>query len=291
MSEKYTKKFWLSFPLWFFKDQRMWEIRDKHKEIGALIVYHFLFLAGECESGGFLIMNERPITVVGFCSSQHFDKDVCQQVFKDMLDVGLAVFENGMWGVSKKIWDELSRYENDREKNRLKTANRRAMMSGGEIISETEIETSTGRTHSPSQPKKSKKKLESKAVSAEAVRLAELLAAQILDYTPDYIHLRNDRRDKTLAKYVKEIDHILSIDKRDPVEVEKIILFATNDRIPRSNSSFCWANIIQSASKLREKYETLRNQAKFNCTSSQLNQSPKQIDSAEVLSIMSSMQC
>jgi hypothetical protein len=286
--KKTTTKIYLTYPLSLFSDQRMSELRDDYGDTGELIVYRFFGLAGRCDSSGYLLMNDRPISVRGFCSSQRFEPTMCEKVFGEMLEMGLAVFENGMWGVSEEIWDELSRYENDREKNRLKTATRRARVAAedGELPSaETEA---VSEELPPSPPPVEKKPKVARPINAEAIRLAGLLASQILDYTPDYIYLRGNRKVRALNKYAKEIDLMITRDKRDPQEIERVILWATNDRTRRGSRNFCWADNIKSADSFREKYETLRTQADANGTPTQALQKPE-IDSAEVLSLMASI--
>ena len=73
-------------------------------------------------------------------------------------------------------------------------------------------------------------------------RLSELLLNKILERR--YTFKKPD-----LQKWGKEINKMIRIDKRDPIEIEKIINWCQNDNF--------WQNNILSMSKLREQYDKL----------------------------------
>ena len=78
--------------------------------------------------------------------------------------------------------------------------------------------------------------------NSDEVRLSELLLNKILERRPTY-------KKPNIQNWCKDIDKMIRIDKRYPVEIEKIINWCQND-------SF-WKNNILSMDKLRKQYDQL----------------------------------
>jgi hypothetical protein len=95
----------------------------------------------------------------------------------------------------------------------------------------------------PDKPIPIKKTDEPKAFPAEAVELAELLKAQILNNNA------KARIPQNITGWADEMDKLMRIDNRTQDEIRSVILFCQKD-------PFWLANIL-SANKLREKYDQL----------------------------------
>lgn len=80
-------------------------------------------------------------------------------------------------------------------------------------------------------------------------RLAEKLFHRILE-------LDSDHKKPDLQKWAHHIDLLIRIDRKNPIEIGKIIDLAHDDLKPRDE--FCWARNILSTKKLREKYSQLK---------------------------------
>ena len=78
--------------------------------------------------------------------------------------------------------------------------------------------------------------------NSDEVRLSELLLNKILERRPTY-------KKPNIQNWCKDTDKMIRIDKRNPVEIEKIINWCQND-------SF-WQNNILSMDKLRKQYDQL----------------------------------
>ena len=83
----------------------------------------------------------------------------------------------------------------------------------------------------------------------DSLRLSGLMAEMIKKHTPDFKSLKNGSSEKTIKRWAKDIDLMIRIDKRNPEEIEKIIIFTHTD-------SFWFKNVL-SGSKLREQYDQL----------------------------------
>lgn len=82
---------------------------------------------------------------------------------------------------------------------------------------------------------------------------SEYMAKKILQTTPDYFHLREDRREKTLANWARDIDKLLRLDKVDPDVFKLVLEFSQTDPF--------WSGNIQSGKKFREQFWTMLHQA------------------------------
>lgn len=78
--------------------------------------------------------------------------------------------------------------------------------------------------------------------TSHEIRLSELLLSKILERRPTF-------KKPDLQKWGKEIDKMRRLDKRDIVEIEKVINWCQSDNF--------WRNNILSVSKLREQFDKL----------------------------------
>lgn len=94
----------------------------------------------------------------------------------------------------------------------------------------------------------------SASVSSQAVELSNALADSIAGWKPDYRGLHSDRRKQTVARWAKDIDSALRLDKRKPETVRAII-----DWLPshEGRDGFRWRDQILSGKKLRAQYDKL----------------------------------
>ena len=100
------------------------------------------------------------------------------------------------------------------------------------------IQTNSGKSH----VKLNEIKLNKYNISSDELRLSKLLYEEILKRNPEH-------KEPNLQKWAYDIDLMIRIDKRDPVIIEKIIIWCQAD-------SF-WQNNILSTAKLRTQYDQL----------------------------------
>ena len=83
----------------------------------------------------------------------------------------------------------------------------------------------------------------------EALRLAGVLATQILGNNPDNRELSEDKKEATVTRWAKDMDLMIRKDQRNPETVQKVILWTQGDDF--------WHKNILSAGKLRAQFDRL----------------------------------
>lgn len=101
---------------------------------------------------------------------------------------------------------------------------------------------------------KKKKPTESSKPSKIAFELSQFLLEAIRSHKPDFLPKgsRNGNADPVLAKWAKDMDLCIRLDRRDPNDIRRAINYAH-----RRPSEPFWRAFILSAGKLRQKMETL----------------------------------
>jgi len=87
-----------------------------------------------------------------------------------------------------------------------------------------------------------------------ARRLAELLMSLILEKLPSFREGQSGRKERTLQRWAADIDKMIRLDHRTPENIEAVMCWARADNF--------WQSNILSASKLRDKFDTLESQSK-----------------------------
>lgn len=85
--------------------------------------------------------------------------------------------------------------------------------------------------------------------SPDALRLSDLLGYLILENNPGNTALSNGKREATVTRWAADIDKLIRLDGKTPVEIERVIHWCQAD-------SFWMTNILSGA-KLREKWDQL----------------------------------
>ena len=106
------------------------------------------------------------------------------------------------------------------------------------------------KNHIPNQP--------NQPSCSDSKKLSELLAFLILQNSPSYRYLKNDKYDKTIASWAKDIEKMILLDERPIKEIERIIRWCQAD-------SF-WSTNILSGNTLRKQYDQLVLKAKDGVT-------------------------
>lgn len=83
----------------------------------------------------------------------------------------------------------------------------------------------------------------------EALRLAGVLAAQILRNNSENRELAEDKKEASLKRWAKAIDLMIRKDNRSPDSIEKVIKWAQNDKF--------WHKNILSGDTLKDKFDRL----------------------------------
>lgn len=114
---------------------------------------------------------------------------------------------------------------------------------------------------------KSKKSTPS-TMSEPSARLASFLLEKIKEHSPNF-------KQPNLESWAQEIDRMIRLDKRSEDEIKKVIAWSTTD-------TFWYKNIL-SATKLRQKFDTLYLQMKDSKLKSSLSSSKKTKDINEMM--------
>jgi hypothetical protein len=86
--------------------------------------------------------------------------------------------------------------------------------------------------------------------SPEALRLAGVLANQIIRRNPNNRELGNGKKEASITRWARDIDIMLNRDKREPGDIQRVILWAHQE------SKFWYQNILSGAS-LKTKYDQM----------------------------------
>jgi len=91
--------------------------------------------------------------------------------------------------------------------------------------------------------------------SDEAIKLAEFLYESIISWDSNHKYANSK---PSLRSWAKDIDKAIRIDGRDATSLKRMIhfLFTSNNKV-----AIFWSSNIQSGSKLRKHYDTIKNQA------------------------------
>lgn len=84
----------------------------------------------------------------------------------------------------------------------------------------------------------------------EALRLAGVLANQILKSNPNNRELNNGKRETSINRWARDIDLMIRKDGRTPADIQRVILWAHQE------SDFWYKNIL-SGKSLKEKYDQM----------------------------------
>lgn len=103
----------------------------------------------------------------------------------------------------------------------------------------------------PEKPSKSTRKPKIFSAESDEYRLSMLLRQRIIENDPNA--KLPEPSPEGMARWCKDMDLLLRVDKRTPAEVERIISWCQNDQFWKAN--------ILSVSKLREKFTTLNLQS------------------------------
>ena len=82
-----------------------------------------------------------------------------------------------------------------------------------------------------------------------ALLAAQYMAKKIEGHTPGFPQLRNGKKDETVARWAKDIEKLLRIDKPDFEEFKRVLWFSQTDPF--------WQKNILSGEKLRKQYGQL----------------------------------
>jgi len=82
-----------------------------------------------------------------------------------------------------------------------------------------------------------------------ARKAAEYMAKKILVHTPNFPHLKNGNKKKTVERWAVDVEKLLRIDRVDFEEFKKVLQFSQTDEF--------WQKNILSGKKLREQYGQL----------------------------------
>jgi hypothetical protein len=235
-----------------------------------------LILADESRVRGALMCGSKPMSKSDLAAVLGTDTETISAVLDCMIDLDVIEYDNGLYYFKNYCnWAENDKYQdvkNKRNARQRKFAKKtslmtKAVLEGNEpliaYLSQKNTdpynipEDLSGYTKTDVKPadKKEKPDKDVKQASVEAVELAEQLAAGILSHSPDFRTLTNGKKAKTLLKYAKAFDLMITRDNRNIEEIKKVIVFATGDT--KKRNGFCWAPYILSADKLREKYDSL----------------------------------
>ena len=83
----------------------------------------------------------------------------------------------------------------------------------------------------------------------EAVEIAQLMADSILQRDPNYSHLINGKRERTLNQWAEDVDKIHRIDKREWGQIRTVAEWCMHDDF--------WCRNILSGRKLRDQFNQL----------------------------------
>jgi hypothetical protein len=91
--------------------------------------------------------------------------------------------------------------------------------------------------------------------SDEAIKLAEFLYESIISWDSNHKYANSK---PSLKSWARDIDKAIRIDGRDATSLKRMIhfLFTSNNKV-----AIFWSSNIQSGSKLRKHYDTIKNQA------------------------------
>ena len=95
-----------------------------------------------------------------------------------------------------------------------------------------------------------------KPLPSESLRLAEVLAEEIIKRDENNTQLLPAKRASSIKKWAKDIDKLNRLDKKPWDEIETVMVWSQSDNF--------WQNNILSGQKLREKFDTLKLKMKNN---------------------------
>jgi hypothetical protein len=94
-----------------------------------------------------------------------------------------------------------------------------------------------------------------KSVCDDAINLTGIFASNVLKFKPDFRELQNGHSERTMTRWSKEIDLLISKDKVSPERIKEALNYLREAK--DSKEKFHWGRVVLSGGTLREKFDKI----------------------------------